>query len=178
MREALLLILIAATVAGASSNKKAAKMPCPVCENLIAQVVDVYGDLRDEDSAGSTDKDALAARAIDVYCRNNMINTSERRMCSFLEPLRQVAAKAVAMKMTIPRICKKLHKENPQTCGLVAITDDIVSGRSQQEKETASKVRFGEDPEIVMVRAKRVGNMTAREKRELDDFEKMGVLFF
>eukprot|EP00619_Florenciella_sp_RCC1007_P014090 CAMPEP_0205908266 /NCGR_PEP_ID=MMETSP1325-20131115/3093_1 /ASSEMBLY_ACC=CAM_ASM_000708 /TAXON_ID=236786 /ORGANISM="Florenciella sp., Strain RCC1007" /LENGTH=177 /DNA_ID=CAMNT_0053274441 /DNA_START=64 /DNA_END=597 /DNA_ORIENTATION=+ len=160
-----------------TASEKAASMPCPVCENLVAQVVDVYADLRAEDS-GSTDRVSLAAQAVDVYCRNNMINTSERRMCSFLEPLRQVAAKALAMKMSVPRICKKLHKENPQTCGLVAITEDIVQGRSQEERERASKVRFEEDPEIVLVRAKRVENMTAREKRELDDYEKIGVLFF
>jgi|AntAceMinimDraft_1070359.scaffolds.fasta_scaffold224724_1 hypothetical protein len=68
------------------------------------------------------EKAAAAGDVIDNYCnQQSHMETSERKMCYNLEPLRQTAAWAVSVKMTVPRICKKLAKENPDICSLATV---------------------------------------------------------
>jgi type II secretory pathway component PulC len=68
------------------------------------------------------EKEVAAGRVIDNYCsQQSHMETSERKMCYNLESLRQTAAWAVSVKMTVPRICKKLAKENPDICILATV---------------------------------------------------------
>jgi hypothetical protein len=57
------------------------------------------------------------------------METSERRMCYYLEPMLQLTARALVNNMRTDRICKKLTKENPDVCQLVTVTETSTAER-------------------------------------------------
>ena len=85
------------------------------------------------------EREAAAITAIGQYCsQQDHLETSERKLCYYLEPLRQTTARSLLMGMTHPRICKKLSKENPDICTLETVT---VTSASQRKAMSFSKSR-------------------------------------
>ena len=170
----LLMLLVSATTAAnaadSSSKPKRRKQEeqktdssCGVCLDIINSIVDM--SMPDVRAKPKEQRLAAAVSAIDMYCsHSNRLHTSERRMCSYLEPLQTVAAKALVMKMRSDRICKKLNKENPDVCSLVTLSKQEHSAmsmrRSNQQALTAAEYLLTVDPDFLIP-------LTPQQKREL-----------
>ena len=71
-----------------------------------------------------TERQEAMIGAIATFCAHqDHMETSERKMCYYLEPLLQTTAQALLNNMRTDRICKKLAKENPDVCLLVTVTE-------------------------------------------------------
>ena len=96
--------------------------PCGVCIGVVDEIKGIAYDRMK--ASPKLDKEDLSKEAIDNFCsQQDHLQTGERKMCYYLEPLRQMAARGVAVKMTTARMCKKLSKENPDICSLFTVVE-------------------------------------------------------
>ena len=163
----LLLLLLLTSAAGAPAagkkDKKRDEKSCDVCLDVINSIISQ--GMPDVKARPKEERVEAAKTAIVMHCSHqNHLHTSERRMCSYLEPLQTVAANALVMKMRSDRICKKLNKANPDVCELVTITKQEQSAAAMRKNNakalSAEQYLLTVDPDFL-------GTMTFQQKNEL-----------
>mmetsp|Transcript_41020 Transcript_41020/g.80722 ORF Transcript_41020/g.80722 Transcript_41020/m.80722 type:complete len:172 (+) Transcript_41020:157-672(+) len=114
---------------------------CDICLSVVDDLVNLA--LVDVKNLPKDARELAAIEAIESYCTGTQQNleTSQRKMCYYLEPLRQTAARALLMKMTPIRVCRKLSKENPDICNLVT----VVKTEARQRREMTDTFESAED---------------------------------
>mmetsp|Transcript_62712 Transcript_62712/g.141627 ORF Transcript_62712/g.141627 Transcript_62712/m.141627 type:complete len:174 (+) Transcript_62712:143-664(+) len=147
---------------------------CDVCATVLEGIkglalVDVKNKPKDL-------REAAAIDAIGVFCDQQMhLETSQRKMCYYLDPLKQTAARSLLMNMPTNRICRKLDKENPDICKLQTIsinqpthTLGLVSSAGELEDFFDDLYRMAPDF---------FGNLTDRQKKEILREAERGVVY-
>jgi hypothetical protein len=118
---------------------------CAVCVSVVDEIVDLA--LIDIKTLPKEEREVAAINAIEAYCAamQQNLETSQRKMCYYLEPLRQTAARALLMKMTSIRTCRKLSKENPDICNLVT----VVKSEAHQRRAMSETTESVEDEKLI-----------------------------
>mmetsp|Transcript_22910 Transcript_22910/g.29871 ORF Transcript_22910/g.29871 Transcript_22910/m.29871 type:complete len:148 (+) Transcript_22910:3-446(+) len=105
------------------SHAKRVDVPCNMCEKVINDISKV--NLSRLKGVAKPLRESFIIEAIESFCaQQDHLETSERKMCYYLEPLMQTTARALLVNMPIKRICKKLGKENPDICSLETVVEN------------------------------------------------------
>ena len=109
-----------ALVAGAAGAAKKAKDPkeCEVCiANLEA--IDLLID-KDEKASKQSIMEAITKHCGDIQNEqpNPKLNSRDRKMCYYFEPIRAAIAQPFSTRMPKNRVCKRLQKSNGEICNV------------------------------------------------------------
>merc|ERR1712054_1528 len=81
--------------------------------NAIDALID-----KDEKTSKQSIMEAIGAHCGDLQneAPNPKLNSRDRKMCYYFEPIKAAIAQPFSTKMPKDRVCKRLKKENPEIC--------------------------------------------------------------
>lgn len=149
------------------------RIECEVCIKVINDIKGLSSD--DVQIKPSEIRESFIVERIKAYCsQQDHLDTSERKMCYYLEPLLQTTSRSITMKMSTSRVCKKLNRENPDICLLSSVMQQKEAQRTISLADWSDEEITDEYLGSVPLYFKRLTN---KQRRDMFYNFRQGVIF-
>lgn len=104
-------VLLSSTEAKKGKDKKKVTDEPNACEVCV----ETLGLLK-EQLGKDASKQPKVEKAITKFCKNKKLNSKQKKMCYYFEPIKKLVSRPFAIGMPALKVCQKLKSNNPEIC--------------------------------------------------------------
>jgi hypothetical protein len=73
-------------------------------------------DVRDSMAKEHQKQKPEIEKAIGAYCQRDTLNSKEKKICYYIDPIKRDVAQPFSLGMTSMKVCERINKSNPEIC--------------------------------------------------------------
>lgn len=149
---------------------------CSICMKMIQNIKDTAMVNVKKMYQDEFQREQASIEALRIFCnQESHLETSERKFCYYIEPLRQTAARALNLGMPTDRVCKKLNKQMPEICRLTTVVkskgSSVLNVKFSPDSSSNQVESFRNDDDLIeflsATEPKFFKNLSEKELREI-----------